>query len=124
MFAFTRHFNRSPPTPEVTKSKNRKLDDNKVDQQKDFSRNPPSKLENAPKPEKGSSVTLAGSKTEKQSKTLMLKATQSDTVATRSALSLLTTFLLKDKRHVKAHSSASFLPEKLGRRHTRMQEVN
>lgn len=114
----------------MNRFKSRKLGDSNVDQQKDISKNPPSKFENNPKPEKGSSVCLAGSKTKKQPKTLMLKvlqsntATVSDTVHTQSALSLLTTFLLKDKKHIEAHSSAKLVLEKPERRHTRIQKVN
>lgn len=127
---FTYLFNRSTPTHEVNRFKSRKLGDSNVDQQKDISKNPPSKFENNPEPEKGSSVCLAGSKTKKQPKTLMLKvlqsntATVSDTVHTQSALSLLTTFLLKDKKHIEAHSSAKLVLEKPERRHTRIQKVN
>lgn len=112
------------PQPKNT-SENNRLENGEVDQQQDFPKSP--EHDSGQKPVESSYITSAELKTETKPKALMLEQQASITVKTtaaRSALSLLTTFLLRDEKRLKTYSSEKVVQEKLRRSHTEMQRID
>ena len=119
-FLFMFMFDRLPQ-PKNTSENNRL--ENEVDQQQDF----PKITENESGQPPGNYITSAEINTETKPKALMLEQPSSITVKTtaaRSALSLLTTFLLRDEKRLKTYSSEKLVQEKLRRSHTEMQKID